>query len=377
MPRVSRYHWRSGDGAFALSAALSLLACFWIVLRLTSRASDLVDVHTDHIHHSLATWTFLHRGFDVYRRPFGDTALPYPHFAPPWPKLPVAYPPGMFAIFLAPALLGAWVPMASSTWAKCVVLWIVTLSHLGLAGMWSALSRLTGGVAPLFIAIWILTLRMCLCGFYDAIWLGCAGMSVAALFDRRSTASLIWFAAATLMSYRAAVLVPVAAASFGVLMSGRASVRTKVVAILLTGSACLLTIWTFWVFTKNAPPLSSPVYSGVTSPFLPVGPRTYMLGALGCGMSTFALCAGDLLLAVTVLLTTILAVLHGGPSWHGSMVVVPALLVGVGPSLTGRRLLHLPLLRNVLALWFLVTEEFAFQNTPAQLLELLLRAKFR
>jgi hypothetical protein len=35
------------------------------------------------------------------------------------------------------------------------------------------------------------------------------------------------------------------------------------------------------------------------------------------------------------------------------------------------------LLRNVLALWFLVTEEFAFQNTPAQLLELLLRAKFR
>ena len=377
MPLLPRSRSPVGDRVFLVCAGLSLAACFSIVLHLTSRAADLIDVHTDHIHHCLATWTFLHKGFEVYRRPFGETATPYPHFAPSWPKLPIAYPPGMFAIFLAPALLGAWVPMASSTWVKCVVLWVVALSHLGLAGMWRALSRTRGGMAPLLIAIWVLTLRMSLCGFYDAIWLGCAGMGAAALFDRRAATSVVWFAAACLINYRAASLAPVAAVAVWVLARSDTPLRHKLVTAVIAVSACLLVLWTFCLFTKNAPPPSSPVYNGVATPFLPVGPRTYVVAVLGGVMAAFALATGDSLVAASVLVVTILAILHGGPSWHGSMVVVPALLVGLGPSLASRPSSRVALLRNVLAVWFLVVEEFAFQNTPAQFLELLLRAKFR
>lgn len=372
----SRFRARPRDALFLVFLCGSLVACFVIVLHLKSRAADLVDVHTDHIHHSIATWTFLHKGFDVYRRPFGETALSFQHLQPSWPQLPIAYPPGMFAIFLAPALLGAWSPLATSTWVKCVVLWVVALSHFGLVGMWRALSRSKGGLAPLIIAIWVLTLRMSLCGFYDAIWLGCAGMSVASLFERRAAASLYWLSAACLMSYRAATLAPLGLVAAWVLVRGNASTFAKVITLLITSSACLLALWTFYLFTANAPLPSSTVYAGVATPFIPIGPRTYIVCALGGAMAAFAFATGDALVALTVLVTTALTVLHGGPSWHGGMVVVSALVVGLGPSLASRPSRHLPLLRNVLAVWFLILEEFAFQNTPAQFLELLLRAKF-
>lgn len=367
---------RPGETAFAACWGLSLAACIWIVLHLATRSGDLVDVHTDHIHHCLATWTFLHRGFDVYRYPFGGIHSPYPFYPKvPWPELTVLYPPGMFVVFLVPALAGAWIPMASATWAKLVMLWVVLLSHAGLACMARALSRVRGAAGPVLLVVWVLVLRMALCGFYDAAWLGLGALAIAALANRRPAAGLAWFAAAALVNYRAVSLLPVGALAAWSLLGARTPRPQKLAAFAFAAAACALVVATFWMGTKYGPPPDSPVFRSVSSPFLPWGPRSGVVAGLGAVMGVFALLEGDALLAASVALTAVMAILHGGPSWHGSLAVVPMLLVGVGRIARRGAPRHVVALRGALVVWFLVLEEYAFQNSIPQLVELLMKAK--
>src|SRR6185437_8464988 len=91
-PRATR-----DDLVFAACLLASFIACSWIVLHVDSPYGDLIRIHTDHLHHVRATWTFWKEGFDVYREPFKATAAraPYPFVERvPWPDFPVAYPPG-------------------------------------------------------------------------------------------------------------------------------------------------------------------------------------------------------------------------------------------------------------------------------------------
>ena len=358
---------------FRLCAVASLAFSTWIVLHEAGRTASLVEVHSDHFHHSRAALTFIHRGFEVYRRPFRETAVPFPYGGLSWPDWPIAYPPGMFLVFLPPALMDAWVPMTSAVWAKLTVLWIVVLCHLALFGIWSAISRVRGGgAAPVLLGIWILMLRMSLCGFYDPVWLGCGAVSIAALIDRRFVASLLWFSAAILISYRAASLAPAAGWAAVLLLRGGEPIRTKVVALLATAIACALVLWTFWLCRNAMPPLSTIADKSTLTPLLPFGPRSAIVLLMCVATASLALVKGDALVAISVGWAFVLTLVHAGPSWHGSMLVPTLLLVGVG-----RRSASLVFVRNIVAVWFLVMEEFAFNNTMAQLIELLLKANLR
>ena len=368
---------REEDVAFLACVIASLAACAWIVYHVQSPLGDLIGLHSDHLHHVRATWTFWKLGFEVYRTPFGITApqAPYP-FVPraPWPDFPIAYPPGMFAVFAVPTWVGATYPtMAPETFAKLTVFWVVLLSHLGLAGVWRALSSVGGGRSPLLVAIWLLTWRMCLHGFYDAIWVGCAAMSISSLARRRPELSLIWFAIAMLVNYRAASIAPAAAWAAWQFLRSDTKVWRKVTIFAATGAVGVLVLWTFWLFTKGSPPHTSAAYQSAAS-HLAADKTALALVWVASGITALlALGAGDVLVAITVLWATVLTIPHAGHSWHGTILVGAALLVGAT-----RRPIPVAFLRNVLALWVVALWELVFDNPLfAVVHDVFFRAKFK
>ena len=366
------------DLAFAACLLASLGVCTWIVLHVDSRYGDLSDLHTDHIHHVRATWTFWKIGFEVYRMPLGTTTTDVPFPLVPkvtWPDFPVAYPPGMFAVFALPTWYGAHHPeLTPPEFARWTVLWVVVLSHVGLVGVWRALQAIPrGGAAPLLVAIWLLTWRMSLHGFYDAVWVGAAAMSVAALARRRPAWSLVWFTLAALINYRAASLAPAAAWAAWSFLRSDARWWRKVLLFATTGAVCLLVLWTFWLFTKGSPPPDTDAYKSAVSP-VAGDPTSRHLVWAACGVTAaIALGAGDVLVAITVLFAGLLTIHHAGHAWHGTILIGAGLLVG-----TTRREVDVPFLRNVVTLWMLgMWELFFFGSTLFGVFgDILVRAKF-
>jgi hypothetical protein len=350
------------------------------VLHVDSRFGDLSNLHTDHVHHVRATWTFWKVGFEVYRMPLGTTTTgvpPYP-LVPmlPWADFPVAYPPGMFAVFALPTWYGAHHPeLTPPEFARWTVLWVVVLSHVGLVGVWRALQAIPrGGAALLLVAVWMLTWRIALHGFYDTVWVGCAAMSVAALARRRPAWSLVWFTLAAFINYRAASIAPAAAWAAWLFLRSDARWWRKLLLFAATGAVCLLVLWTFWLFTKGSPPPDSEAYKAAVSPV--VGNATFQHVAwAACGVTAaIALGAGDFLVALTVLWAGFLTIHHAWPAWHGTILIGAPLLVGAT-----RREVDVPFLRTIVALWMLgMWEVFFFAHSLFGVLnDILVRAKFK
>ncbi len=363
------------DIAFAAFLSCSFAVCSWIVLHVSSPYGDLASRHTDHMHHVVATWTFLHSGFEVYRLSFGTTAMivPYPHFKIPWPDFPIAYPPGMFLVFLPPTLVGAHSKIESATLAQWTVLWVVLLSHVGLVGVWRALAPLAGGRAPVLIGVWLLTCRMSMYGFYDAVWVGCAAMSIAALAARRPGGSLLWFALAAFLNYRAASIAPAAAWATWSLLRSNELWWKKVAVFAVTGATCALVLWTFWMFTQHSPPETSFAYKSAMSPLLTDVKGAKVVWAMSGITALLALLAGDVLVAVSVLWATELTIRHAGHSWHGTILIGAVLLVGAT-----RPKVPVAYLRNVLVLWMFALWEFCFEMPIFSLLtDVIHRATFK
>ncbi|MEB2312159.1 MAG: hypothetical protein OZ921_04065 [Sorangiineae bacterium] len=367
----------SVDGAFALFVLASLVACAWIVRHVDSPYGDLIRVHTDHLHHVRATWTFWNVGWDVYREPFGVTAPLAPLAVVPripWPDFPLAYPPGMFLVFALPTWFGATHPaMPPETFAKWTIFWVVLLSHVGLFGMWRALSRRPGGRFPLILGLVLLTWRMSLHGFYDAIWLGAAAMSVAALAERRFDRSLLWFSAAIFLNYRAASFAPVAAWAGVSLLASPESPRRKVATLLVAAATGALVVWTFLMFRAGSPPHDSAAYRAAASHLAEHAGLYWFVIASSVAAAAVALVKGDALAAVMVLWGMALTTVHSGHSWHSTILVGACLTVGAT-----RRAVPVAFLRNVLTMWMFGLWAMVFENPIFASLRLVLeRAKFK
>jgi hypothetical protein len=361
------------DLVFAAALVVSLACCNWFVWHVQSRFGDLIDLHTDHIHHCIATWTFLHKGFDVYRQPLVQTAVPFPKgFGVPWPDFPIAYPAGMFAIFLPPTLAGAYWNTDPNTWARATLLWVVVLSHLGFAGIWNGLRKVSGGRAPILIALWTLLWRMSLHGFYDAIWLGAVGMSVAALWDRAWGRALVWWSIALLMNYRAASFAPAGAWAAWMLLRSDARLSTKIGSLVFTAAVGVFVAWTLWMFMKASPPPGSPAYEAAKSPLLTPSLTTKMMWGVCIATAAVTLLGGDWLVTIGVLWAGWITIHHAGHSWHGSVLVAMPLLAGVS-----RRRLPVTYLRNVLAMWMFAVWGIAYDMNLTDMVNAFLRARFK
>lgn len=110
-----------------------------------STSGDLSGIHTDHLRHAHAAWVFLHRGFDVYRLPFGEASkgVAFKHAFPAWAQVPSANPAGTFVLFLPAAVIGQTVPMSDETYARFGVCLLVVIAHSSLLAIGKALGAFT------------------------------------------------------------------------------------------------------------------------------------------------------------------------------------------------------------------------------------------
>jgi hypothetical protein len=351
--------------------AVSFLALGAIVVLNPTRWGDLINLHTDHLHHVRATWTFFHRGLDVYRVPFGQIAptVPYRHDIMTWPAFPIAYPVGMFALFSPPALAGQWLPLTLPALGKLTVLWLLAIAHLAMYAVALTMREQPGARIPLFVGIWLLLMRSSMTGFYDASWIGCAAMSAWALARKRPVASLVWFAAAALLSYRAASALPIAAWASIVLLRSEASLRTKLVTLGGVGAVGLFVVYTFVLMTRHSPPAGSAVYEAAKSTLLPFGLHAQMVLVAAVVVAAMVARPSGWLVAGAVVWSSLIAIYHAGHSWHGTILMIPALAVGasrlsLAPSYT----------RGVLTVWIFGLWDVFFENPPFVFLRELLAA---
>lgn len=199
-------HKRKTIWAIGLFAAMSLVPLFG-----TGVHAGLTTPN-DHLHHAHATKMFWTRGIEVYTKPFGELAkvVSYPYPDDNWAHMPMAYPPGIFVFFLPYSWLGAWVKLSHEQFAALGVL------YMCLVAAWSSLMALRclkplnaiqrlGAI--LYSTSWICRLGMD--GFFDVAWLGCGLAGISQVQRNRHDKALLWFSAAALLHYRAAVLIPV------------------------------------------------------------------------------------------------------------------------------------------------------------------------
>ncbi|HEY4012497.1 MAG TPA: hypothetical protein VGM06_04120 [Polyangiaceae bacterium] len=345
-----------------VSLGLSLVfSVLLIVYRGGTGSGELRGSYSDHIRHVEETWTFLHKGFAIYRGPFSATAYTaYPHFdmrtvGVPWPEMPVTYPVGTFAVFLIPTIAGAYLHLSTPLFLKWIVIWVVLLTHVALLALGRSV-REARGRTVLLVGVWLFFLNMCLYGFYDGVWVGLGALSVAALSERRPGASLLWFAAAAASSLKAVSFLPVAAWAFMTLFRSEERMRTKVAGPALAALACAQALWT-GVVTFPFIPKSGSVYEAAKSPLEPIATTGGFVILIGVVVACVAVAYSNWLVAVSVLLATAVTTRHAGHSWHGAILIPSALLPGALASDKNSGAV-----RELVTIWMFVIWEMAFNN---------------
>ncbi len=341
----------------AASLGLTLL----VPLTNQTPYGDLSAGYTDHLHHAHATWVFLHRGLDAYRLPLerSSQGVYYPQATGAWPRMPVNYPPGMFAVFLPTALLGRWVPMSQETFGRVGVAWMLVVAHLALLAVFGLLAGLPpGGRAVIGMIAWVYLVRLALQGFYDPAFIGAGAMALLALHRRRAGAALLWLAAAGLLHYRAVALVPVGVAALWMALRAPPGERPWG-AVSVVAAAGVVVVGTFllqWPATK--------AYLDTLHPPLGViagGARFWAVVVASLAAAAAAGWYGGPLVAGLVLSALGMALTDVYDWWHGAVLLFAPMAVGVGGARAASTA------RAVLVGWLLLMQPLGFDQTPSDL----------
>lgn len=345
-------------GAVALVLA-SFLLCSTAPLLSRSPYADLSGLYTDHLRHAHLTWLFLHKGLDIYRLPFGEAAqgVAYRHPMLQWPHVPYAYPPLPLALFLPYSLAHQYLPLTEVTLARLGILYLLALAHLTFYALLRTLGRLTLANALLAFVAWLLLVRSALQGFYDPVWVGCGAVMVHRMARGRPGPALTWFALASLMSYRAVVLAPLALAALVDAVRGRPWREWPWGPLALAGAAGLVCVALFtFVMPSAAGFREGPM-------LLQRGDRSllFVLSA-SAGALLVALLAADVAVAGVVALCAGLALVDTSQWWHALVLLVAPLAVGAWRP--GRA----PALARLLLIgWLLIVHTHAWSGSPARL----------
>lgn len=347
----------------------SALFCLLVIVHAKSPAGDMLGRFTDHLHHVRATWTFLHLGTEVYVLPFDVTGnrVPYPHWGVTWGQFPITYPPGMFLVFMIPTFLGAWVPMSDGVFGGWCIGYLMLATHAFLAAFRSLWTERNAGLFDKVMLgfLWLFSIRAALLGFYDGFWLLCGVMSARAMRENNHARALLWFAAGATMSFRAASLVPLAFAAFLRLWASENPFAKKALATTVALTTGLATTLAFIVMMKHLPP-ASPETMGAGSKLLPISFNGYAIATLGLLAAGALAYYADWVTALSVALSSVLSIHHAGHTWHGFICFPPFFAYAISKKQS-------PIALTILAAWFLFFIELAFDYTPAQFAQELIR----
>ncbi|XXF80086.1 hypothetical protein P2318_10145 [Myxococcaceae bacterium GXIMD 01537] len=341
---------------------LSLLVSGTLLVLNDSPSGDLSRWYTDHLHHVHATWVMLHKGLAIYTQPFGEAlkGVDYPHPMPSWLQMPgMVYPPGVFAVFLPVTLVGRFIPLSHHAFAVLCVLWTLVLAHLALAAVLRAMEATRGaGELTLAVIAWLYLVHMGMQGFYDGAWVGCGAMMVATLARRRPVSTLRWFALAALLHFRAAVLVPLAAAALWEVLRGRPWRQWPWRDLALVGVAVALCLGSFALMY----PVTSAFRGSQPSLLqLHAGGRLWIIVVVSVVAVAVSAWLADAVVAATVAAGALLGLAYVNFWWHGAVLLFAPLAVGAF-----RTARHAPAVRAMLIGWMLCVQPLAWRDHAAQ-----------
>jgi len=356
---AQRIHVRWGTAAIV--CAISFLATAWIPILNDSPYADLSSWYTDHLHHSFATWVFLKRGLAVYTHPLGALSVgsswPFPR--DDWGNMPMAYPPGVFAVFLPLVVVAKTLPLSEHAFAVVSVLYVLALTHLSLFAVLRALGDCpSGSRAAVAVFVWMVFAQLGLEGFYDAAFIGCGARAVSRLRAGDADSALWWLGVAGVLHFRAIVFLPLGLHALVTATAGRPRARWPWATLAWVGAAVLVSLGTFALMY----PATASFRASHHRVLFDSDVRFWLVVALGMVAVAVALRAADTWVAATVAVCLGLAVVELQDYWwHAAVLFVPPLLVGAV-----RQPLHPSLARAVLLGWACCTMPLVWRDSVTQ-----------
>jgi hypothetical protein len=265
----------------------------------------------------------------------------------------MVYPPGVLVLFAPLAVLGQFWPMSRAAFGTVGVLVTLAIAHLAFAAGLKALSatRRAGSLIVTGAVLWLFLLRMGMNGFFDGAWLACGALMVHRLATGRPTSALRWFALASLLHFRAAILVPLAAAA---LWRALRQERRPWLDLALLGLALAVCLGTFALMF----PVTS-AYRDENPSLLQLhhGARFWLVVLVGLAGTACAVAWADLVTAATVAGATVLALIYKDFWWHGSVVLIAPLAVSACRE--GRAPVRA---REAILVWLLLLQPLAWRD---------------
>lgn len=310
-----------------LWTAISFFVCAALPFFNHSRYGDLSDWFNDHLHHPFATWVALQRGTEIYTRPFQEIwdGSGYPLEFKSWGEMPMAYPPGVFAVFLPTALIGRYVPMSLHAAGVLNMTYVVLLAHLAFFAVLLLLKELPSGSRALVGAFsWLLIASLAMNGFYDPIFVGAAAMMLRALARKRPGDALIWLGVGALMHFRMASFAPFGLAALVQIYQQRKSEKLPWKSLAFVAVAAVICVWTFVLMYP-----ATATFRSTHPPVLQGLPKTMVI-IYSLLLTAACLYLADVFVALSVLACLVLAIVEQQPfSWHAAILLAPLLAVGV------------------------------------------------
>jgi len=351
-----RGRWQTG---FVLASFLSLST---VIIVNESRSGDLSRWYTDHLHHNFATWVLFHKGLDVYTQPFSVAwqGVSYPQASYTWEHNPMVYPPGVFAVFLPTTLLGAWVPMSTSTFGKVNVLYLLLWAHFALWWVMRALAEQMPGARSVVLAVsWMYLARLGLQGFFDSTWIAAGAWMLYCLSKGDAKKALIAFSCAALLHYRAVVLAPLGLWALWQVLRGQPVRQWPWPHLGFAGVAVFLCLGTFalmYPVTARFRGVTLPLIQMLDSHFWIVVIATVIAAALAAWLA-------DPVVAVITCIAGFLGVIHVNFWWHGSVLLFAPLAVDVA-----RTAAQASVTRAILLSWIFCAQPLAWRDHPGQVI---------
>jgi hypothetical protein len=313
----------------ALVSMASFLGLAWIPVFHDSPYADLSGWYTDHLHHSFATWVFLRRGLRIYTEHFAtiSAGAGWPFPTEDWGNMPMAYPPGVFALFLPLSLAGKFLPLSAHQFAEASVLYVLALTHLAFFAVLSALRSLPAGSrAAVAVFIWMVFAHLGLEGLYDATFIGCGAWAIVRLLAKDPASALRWLGLAVVLHFRAVVFVPLILYSLLHLWKVKARAPWTWESLLWLGGACFLSVGSFLLLYPATAEFRAAHHLIL---FNSAARAAIVFGASALAIAVAAV-AADVWVAATVGVCLALACVERQPYWwHAAVLLVPPLLVGV------------------------------------------------
>lgn len=351
---------------------VSLLFTAPIPILNTARHGDLANWFSDHVHHPFATWVMFEKGTVIYTKLFREiwdgSSYPEPLQAKAWGQMPgMAYPPGVFVLFLPTSILGKVVPMTLRTFGVINILYLLVLAHLAFFAVLLALQELPqGSRAVMALLAWLTIMALALDGFFDPVYIGAGAMSVRAAARKKPGAAMVWLCIGALTHFRMAAFAPIGFwAAWKIIQDFRSTkvFPWKVIAtIVVTG---VLVIGSFIMMYPATGELRSTMPEVLSQD--PRGKNMVLGMSLVVAVTVAVL--GDLVSAAMVLACLGLALVERqNYFWHAAALLAPMISIGAfgrarQPSVA----------RAVLIPWYITLSQIVWRDWPWQLMHALTR----